>query len=135
MPNTPKPSESGPARKEDNRGRKAPQEQGSDYQNVHSGRKAAGHGGGSLDSDKPTDQHREPGYATSGDAQGQVPLRSREIEAEEDLESRNGPYTREGQPAGADTEGNRSSNQGGAQDDAGTDKSDDPKSRTSKPGR
>ena len=134
MPNTPRPSGANAVRREDNQNRKAAQEQGSEYQHVNSGRKAAGHGGGSLDSDKPTpDEHREPDYATSGHAQGQVPLRSREIEAEEELESRNGPYTREGRPASADTDGSHSSSQGGSTSDDRTGGNKSDKSGTSKP--
>lgn len=71
-----------------------------DYRDHNSGRRAAGHGGGDMDRpDAFPDAHREAGYDYSGGGHGHEPGRSLAQEADEDLESRDGPYTRAGRPA------------------------------------
>lgn len=76
----------------------------SKYQNANSGRRASGHGGGSLD--RPTEfegERHEAGYAFSGGGRGHTPVRSHQQEAKEELESRSGPYDRSGRPAAEDS--------------------------------
>lgn len=95
---TPRPEEGLPP---ENPGATGPDDPGtSDYQNANSGRRASGHGGGSLDDTREGQgEQRERGYAFSGGGQGQEPLRSQEMDAEEDLEGRSGPFVRSGRPA------------------------------------
>ncbi|TFL11276.1 hypothetical protein CSC67_17185 [Pusillimonas caeni] len=71
------------------------------YERTHTGLRAAGHGGGELDGGGIAPEERtEQGYAFGGGGQGHTPVRSQQYEAEEDLESRSGPFTRTGRPGG-----------------------------------
>ncbi|MDX3895730.1 hypothetical protein [Pusillimonas sp.] len=71
------------------------------YEQTHTGLRAAGHGGGELDGGGTAPEERtEPGYAFSGGGRGHTPVRSQQHEADEDLESRSGPFTRAGLPVG-----------------------------------
>lgn len=72
----------------------------SDYDFRHSGRRAAGHGGGDMDAPKEfPEAHHQTGHDYSGGGRGHESNRSLGREADEDLESRSGPYNRAGQPA------------------------------------
>ncbi|MFC4273815.1 hypothetical protein [Achromobacter aloeverae] len=75
------------------------------YETPHSGRRAAGHGGGSLDaSEGGADYAVAPGAEFSGGGQGHAPQASQQREAEQELAGRTGPYVRSGRmgenPAG-----------------------------------
>lgn len=68
-----------------------------DYKHRNSGRRAAGHGGGSLDGSKDaTVDPGKPATDYSGGGRGHEAQASQEHEAEEELESRNGPHVRGG---------------------------------------
>ncbi|MHC3908474.1 hypothetical protein ACMZ4X_01696 [Achromobacter marplatensis] len=67
------------------------------YEHPHSGRRAAGHGGGALDRDREdAGNPGEPAAAHSGGGSGHASQASQQREAEEELESRNGPHVRGG---------------------------------------
>ncbi|HYG44620.1 MAG TPA: hypothetical protein VEA17_17005 [Bordetella sp.] len=70
-----------------------------DYGFYHSGRRAAGHGGGSLDArpDGADPASRPAGDASTG-GRGHTPQRSLQHETDEELEGRTGPYVRSGAP-------------------------------------
>lgn len=88
-------------------GRQEDEQRESDYGNFNSGRRAAGHGGGSLDRlDEFEGENRKAGHVFSGAGQGHTPQRSFEKESREELESRSGPYTRDGRPAARDSTSN-----------------------------
>lgn len=67
-----------------------------DYEHPHSGRRAAGHGGGALDRDREDGNPGKPAAAHSGGGSGHASQASQQREAEEELESRNGPHVRGG---------------------------------------
>lgn len=70
------------------------------YEQRHSGRRAAGHGGGSLDSgEEGVDGSSAPGSVFSGAGRSHTHQESLQRETAEELESRSGPYVRSGQPA------------------------------------
>lgn len=76
-----------------------------EYRHRNSGRRAAGHGGGDLDTPEEfPEAHHEDGYKFSGGGRGHESNRSLAHESDEDLESRSGPYIRAGQPAQSGTE-------------------------------
>lgn len=75
------------------------------YEHPHSGRRAAGHGGGALDGDRDAAGGAgEPAAAHSGGGRGHAPQASQQREADEELESRNGPYVRSGESRVRDDE-------------------------------
>ena len=67
------------------------------YGHQHSGRRAAGHGGGSLDaSEDGADYAVEPDADFSGGGRGHAVQASQQREADEEMEGRTGPYVRSG---------------------------------------
>ncbi|OZI79581.1 MULTISPECIES: hypothetical protein [Bordetella] len=70
-----------------------------DYEFRHSGRRAAGHGGGALDpaAQAPDDAAGRPSGDASMGGRGHTPQRSVKRETDEELEGRSGPYVRSGE--------------------------------------
>lgn len=78
--------------------RDATREGTSDYGFYHSGRRAAGHGGGSLDARRENaDSAGQPAGDASTGGRGHTPQRSLQHETDEELEGRSGPYVRSGE--------------------------------------
>lgn len=67
------------------------------YGNQNSGRRGAGHGGGSLDASQDgADYEVEPDSDFSGGGRGHAAQASQQREADEEMEGRTGPYIRSG---------------------------------------
>ncbi|GAB1578291.1 hypothetical protein [Bordetella petrii] len=95
MPRSPTSRPDGPATRPGAPGRAAPVD---DYEFRHSGRRAAGHGGGALDpAQSPGDAPGRPSGDASMAGRGHTPQRSLKRETDEELEGRSGPYVRSGE--------------------------------------
>lgn len=104
------------------------------YGHYNSGRRAAGHGGGSLDDiDEFAGERNEAGYAYSGGGEGHTPMRSRQREADEELESRTGPYERSGRPAAEDSSRNNTESEKKTDKKAENTRQDKPTMKHGKP--
>ncbi|WP_459616200.1 hypothetical protein [Bordetella sp. 2513F-2] len=75
------------------------------YEHVHSGRRAAGHGGGSLDERSAAE--RTPAQDAGLAGRGHKSQRALRTETEEELESRSGPHVRAGARRSDDEGGSR----------------------------
>ncbi len=86
-----------PSPQGDNSAGLPPEADSQGYEHVHSGRRAAGHGGGALDGSEDGGLNPgKPADAYSGGGSGHESQASQQREANEELESRNGPDVRKG---------------------------------------